>query len=150
MELLLGLDLGTTSCKAAVVTPDGEEIAHGQAPLAWTPVPTGAEIDPQGFVDCALAAAREALARCRTRAWSGLGVSGMAETGVLLGRDGEPVVPSIAWYDSRGEEAARADRRGDPATSAPPPASPRARCGPSRSTAGCATTCPRASAACAG
>ena len=50
-ELLLGLDLGTTSCKAAVVTPDGEEIAHGQAPLTWTPVPTGAEIAPQGFVD---------------------------------------------------------------------------------------------------
>ena len=61
-ELLLGLDLGTTSCKAAVVTPAGEEIAHGQAPLHWTPVPTGAEIASQGFVDCALAAAREALA----------------------------------------------------------------------------------------
>ena len=32
-ELLLGLDLGTTSCKAAVVTREGEEVAHGQAPL---------------------------------------------------------------------------------------------------------------------
>ena len=32
----------------------------------------------------------------------------MAETGVLLDRDGEPVIPSIAWHDSRGEdEAAR-------------------------------------------
>ena len=31
----------------------------------------------------------------------------MAETGVLLGRDGEPVVRSIAWYDSRGEDEAR-------------------------------------------
>ena len=61
-ELLLGLDLGTTSCKAAVVTPEGEEIAHGQSPLRWTQVPTGAEIASQGFVDCALAAAHEALA----------------------------------------------------------------------------------------
>ena len=106
-ELLLGLDLGTTSCKAAVVTPDGEEIAHGQAPLVWSTVPTGAEIDPQGFVDCALAAARQALGELPDARVVGLGVSGMAETGVLLGRDGEPVVPSIAWYDSRGEEAAR-------------------------------------------
>jgi sugar (pentulose or hexulose) kinase len=106
-ELLLGLDLGTTSCKAAVVTPDGEEIAHGQAPLAWTAVPTGAEIAPQGFVDCALAAARAALDGAPAGRVVGLGVSGMAETGVLLGRDGEPVVPSIAWYDSRGEEEAR-------------------------------------------
>ncbi len=106
MDLLLGLDLGTTSCKAAVVTPEGEEIAHGQAPLAWRTVPTGAEIDPQTFVDCALEAARAALDGVDDARIVGLGVSGMAETGVLLGRDGEPVVPSIAWYDSRGEEAA--------------------------------------------
>jgi sugar (pentulose or hexulose) kinase len=30
----------------------------------------------------------------------------MAETGVLLDAGGEPVVPSIAWHDSRGEEQA--------------------------------------------
>jgi sugar (pentulose or hexulose) kinase len=106
-ELLLGLDLGTTSCKAAVVTPDGEEIAHGQAPIEWTPRPTGAEIDPQGFVDCALAAAAQALEAAPDGEIAGLAVSGMAETGVLLGRDGEPVLPSIAWHDSRGEDEAR-------------------------------------------
>ena len=108
-ELLLGLDLGTTSCKAAVVTPEGEEIAHGQSPLHWTQVPTGAEIASQGFVDCALAAAREALASLPDGfRVAGVGVSGMAETGVLLDRHGEPVIPSIAWHDSRGEdEAAR-------------------------------------------
>ena len=105
-ELLLGLDLGTTSCKAAVVTPDGEEIAHGQAPIAWTAVPTGAEIAPDGFLACALAAARAALAELDEPRVAGLGVSSMAETGVLLGRDGEPVVRSIAWYDSRGEDEA--------------------------------------------
>ena len=105
-DLLLGLDLGTTSCKAAVVTPDGEEIAHGQAPIVWTPVPTGAEIDPQGFVDCALEAARAALAGVEGARVAGLGVSSMAETGVLLDAHGEPVLPSIAWHDSRGEDAA--------------------------------------------
>ena len=41
--LLLGLDLGTTSCKAAVVTLDGRELAHGRAPVPWRRVPTGAE-----------------------------------------------------------------------------------------------------------
>jgi sugar (pentulose or hexulose) kinase len=107
-ELLLGLDLGTTSCKAAVVTLDGEEVAHGQAPLEWTPVSTGAEIAPAGFLDCALVAAHEALAAAPEGRVAGVGVSGMAETGVLLDGGGEPVVPSIAWHDSRGgEEAAR-------------------------------------------
>ena len=32
---MLGLDLGTTSCKASVDTPEGEENAHVQAPLGW-------------------------------------------------------------------------------------------------------------------
>jgi sugar (pentulose or hexulose) kinase len=107
-ELLLGLDLGTTSCKASVVTPEGEEIAHGQSPLGWRLVPTGAEIASQGFVDCALGAAHEALAHVPDDQVVAVGVSGMAETGVLLDRRGEPVIPSIAWHDSRGEdEAAR-------------------------------------------
>ena len=77
-DLLLGLDLGTTSCKAAVVTPDGEEVAHGQAPLGWTTVPTGAEIAPAGFVECALVAAREALAAAPQGRVAALGVSSMA------------------------------------------------------------------------
>lgn len=109
-DLLLGLDVGTTSCKAAVVTLEGEEVAHGQAPLQWTGVPTGAEIAPTGFLACALAAAREALAAAPggdVRV-AGLGVSSMAETGVLLDGHGEPVTPAIAWYDSRGE--AESDR----------------------------------------
>jgi sugar (pentulose or hexulose) kinase len=118
LELLLGLDLGTTSCKAAVVTPAGEEIAHGQAPLAWRTVPTGAEIDPHVFVDCALSAARAALDELPDVRVVGLGVSSMAETGVLLGPDGEPVVPSIAWHDSRGEEAAERIKDEIPAFSA--------------------------------
>jgi sugar (pentulose or hexulose) kinase len=105
-ELLLGLDVGTTSCKAAVVTPQGEEVAHGQAPLRWTTVPTGAEIAPAGFVACALAAAREALAAAPPGRVAALGVSSMAETGVLLDAGGAPVVASIAWHDSRGEEEA--------------------------------------------
>ena len=73
-------------------------------------MPTGAEIAAQGFVDCALAAAHEALSAVGTDGIRivGVGVSSMAETGVLLDRRGEPLLPSIAWHDSRGEdEAAR-------------------------------------------
>src|SRR3954447_17845103 len=105
-ELLLGLDLGTTSCKAAVVTVEGEEVAHGQAPLEWTPVRTGAEIAPAGFVECASAAARAALAAAPHGRVAGLGISSMAETGILLDSRGEPVTAAIAWHDSRGEEEA--------------------------------------------
>ena len=106
--LLLGLDLGTTSCKAAVVSHGGREVAHGRARVPWDRVPTGAEIDPARLVDAALAAAREALAGAPPGRVGAIGVASFAETGVLLDAHGEPVAPAIAWYDSRG--AAQAER----------------------------------------
>lgn len=106
--LLLGLDVGTTSCKAAVVTPGGREVAHGRAPVPWTRVPTGAEIDPARLLDAALAAAREALAAAPDGRIGAIGVASIAETGVLLDARDTPVAPAIAWHDARG--AAQAER----------------------------------------
>ena len=106
-QLLLGLDLGTTSCKAAVVTHGGREVAHGRARVPWERVATGAEIAPERLVDAALAAAAEALDAAPEGEIGALGVASFAETGVLLDARGEPVAPAIAWHDSRGEEQAQ-------------------------------------------
>ena len=100
--LLLGLDLGTTSCKAAVVTHDGREVAHGRARVRWERVATGAEIDPELLFEAALGSAREALAAAPDEPVGAIGVASFAETGVLLDASGAPVAPSIAWHDSRG------------------------------------------------
>ena len=111
-ELLLGIDAGTTFTKAALVTPDGVERRHGRAPTPWQPVPTGAEMDPSGFVDAALKAVRAALGSGGDPPLDGriaaVGVTSMAETGVLLDRDGAPAAPCIAWHDTRGEAEAEA------------------------------------------
>jgi sugar (pentulose or hexulose) kinase len=101
-ELLLGLDVGTTSAKAALVTLEGEERAHGRAPTPWRRVPTGAEMDPHDLVRAAVVAARQALAAVPSGRVVGLGVASMAETGALLDAAGEPVAPMIAWHDTRG------------------------------------------------
>ena len=100
--LLLGLDLGTTSCKAAVVTHGGREVAHGRARVPWERVPTGAEIDPELLVEAALAAARDALTAAPDGPVGAIGVASLAETGILLDAGGAPVAPAIAWHDSRG------------------------------------------------
>jgi sugar (pentulose or hexulose) kinase len=107
-ELLLGLDLGTTFAKAAVVTPDGVERAHGRAPTPWRVVPTGAEMDPRDLVDVAVAAARRALAGSPAGRVVAVGVTSMAETGALLDAVGDPVAPMIAWHDTRGDAEAAA------------------------------------------
>jgi sugar (pentulose or hexulose) kinase len=108
-ELLVGIDVGTTACKAAVVrASDGTEVAHGAARTPWTVVPTGAELPPATLLDAALAATAAALERAPSGPVIGVGVTSMAETGVLLDRHGRPVAPAIAWHDARGQaEAAR-------------------------------------------
>jgi sugar (pentulose or hexulose) kinase len=108
-DLLVGIDVGTTTCKAAVVRAgDGVEVAHGAVPTPWTVVPSGAEADPARLLDAALAATAEALAAAPGGPVVAAGVTSMAETGVLLDGRGRPVAPAIAWHDARGEaEAAR-------------------------------------------
>jgi predicted NBD/HSP70 family sugar kinase len=49
--LLVGVDFGTSACKAGVVTLDGRELAHGRVPTPWRQVATGAEIEPAALVD---------------------------------------------------------------------------------------------------
>jgi sugar (pentulose or hexulose) kinase len=108
-ELLIGIDVGTTACKAAVVRAgDGREVAHAAVPTPWTPVRTGAELAPERLLDAAAAAAAGALEAAPDGQVVGAGVTSMAETGVLLDRHGRPLAPAIAWHDARGEaEAAR-------------------------------------------
>jgi sugar (pentulose or hexulose) kinase len=107
-QLLLGLDVGTTAVKAAVIDASGREVAHGRARTPWRDVPTGAELDPDALLTCALTAAAEALHGAPDGEIAGVGVASMAETGILLDAAGRPAVPSIAWHDTRGAaEAAR-------------------------------------------
>jgi sugar (pentulose or hexulose) kinase len=104
--MVIGLDVGTTAVKAAVLDGDGREVAVGRAPMPWRTVPTGAEIDADALLAAAVAAAAEALDASPSNRVAGVGVAGMAETGVLVDATGRPVVPAIAWHDSRGEAEA--------------------------------------------
>jgi sugar (pentulose or hexulose) kinase len=97
------LDVGTTAIKAAVIDETGRERSHGRAATPWRQVPTGAELDPDALLAAALEAARAAL---QGQTVAGIGVASMAETGVLADDALQPVVPSIAWYDTRGAEEA--------------------------------------------
>ena len=103
---LLGIDVGTTFCKAGMVAEDGREVAHGRAPTPWRTAPTGGELDPNAVIE----AVRTAVGLARTVASDGqvlaVGVTGMAETGALLDRSGRPVAPAVAWFDTRAERQA--------------------------------------------
>jgi sugar (pentulose or hexulose) kinase len=114
-QLLLGIDVGTSACKAAVLDASGAELALGQVPTPWEEVPTGAELDADALLRAVATAAREALDRAPDGEVAGIGVTSVAETGMLLDADGAILHRPVAWHDSRGSEEAEALQRDLPA-----------------------------------
>ena len=101
-DVLLGIDVGTSYCKAALVDADGAELGHAQVPTPWERVPTGAQADPDALVAAAATSAEQALAQAPSGRVVGIGVTGMAETGALLDAAGNVLHPAVVWHDSRG------------------------------------------------
>jgi sugar (pentulose or hexulose) kinase len=110
-ELLLGIDVGTSACKAAVVDAQGVELAHGQVPTPWEPVATGAELDAEALLRAVAAATHEALEGAPGGEVFGIGVTSVAETGMLLDAAGRVLHRPVAWHDSRGADEAQAIAR---------------------------------------
>jgi sugar (pentulose or hexulose) kinase len=98
---LVGLDVGTTSCKAVVMAPDGREVASGRAATPWTTDAHGTRTGAEDLVAAARSALSSAVAAAPRGQIAGVGVASMAESGVLLGADGDAVAPVIAWHDTR-------------------------------------------------
>lgn len=99
--LLAGLDVGTTSVKALLVTVDGTEVAVGRSPTLWTRTQEGTEADPWHFVAAAKQALADATSRVPDVTVSSLGVASLAESGVLVDAGDRPLAPVIAWHDDR-------------------------------------------------
>lgn len=104
--LLIGIDVGTSACKAVVLTADGAERSWGFVPTRWAL--GGTQAQPESLLSAALAAAGEALDAAPPGRVAGVGVASMAETGVLLDAAGRPLLPAIAWNDPRGGQDAEA------------------------------------------
>lgn len=99
--VLLGIDVGTTYCKATIVSINGFELSHGRQRTPWRLVPTGAEIDQDALLSAVAAAARGAIDGGPSGTIAAVGVTSMAETGFLLDAAGRELYPAIAWYDTR-------------------------------------------------
>ena len=99
--LYVGIDVGTQTSKAVVFTDAGDQVAAGRADTPWTFVPTGAELDAQDLLDAVKSAVAQALSAAPDGRVAGVGVTSMAEAGVLLDGTGAPTAPVIAWHDTR-------------------------------------------------
>jgi sugar (pentulose or hexulose) kinase len=97
----IGVDVGTTRVKAVAVDERGQVCGEAERPTPWRHgADGGVDVDPVELADVAIAVAAEAGDGGPA---AGVGVTGMAETGVLVdGRD-RPLAPAIAWHDPRGD-----------------------------------------------
>lgn len=116
--LLLGLDVGTQSLRAALVDHYGRTVAHGVAPIETSyPRPTWAEQEPESWWSAARAAIRSAL----DAAGSGpdeivaMGLDHTACTVLACDESGRPLGAALLWMDQRSfREAADISATGDP------------------------------------
>ncbi|MCZ4602691.1 FGGY family carbohydrate kinase [Streptomyces sp. Lzd4kr] len=100
--LLAGIDVGTTHIKALIGAADGTVLARA---VRRTPAGPGHRHPAAGVLDAALGA----LTECAEAAGcpDAIGVTGMAEAGVPLDRDGRPLGDLRAWSDPEPAPYAR-------------------------------------------
>ena len=106
-EVLLGVDVGTTSIKALAVAPRGDVLAQASRATPWRHAGPLADADPRDLAAVVTAVCAEAASAVEGGASvRSIGVTGIAEAGVLIDPRGEPCAPALAWFDPRGDAAA--------------------------------------------
>jgi len=115
---LLGIDIGTSSCKAALFRPDGTAAASGgsEYPVSY-PEKGRAEQDPRDWWNGVCRAVRNLIGESRIdpAEIAGIGVDGQSWSAVALDAAGEVLCPTPIWTDTRSAEICRetAERIGE-------------------------------------
>jgi xylulokinase len=101
----LGIDLGTSGLKVALVREDGQVVAEGEAAYqVQAPRAGWAETDPAAWW-AALGQVVEGMAEpLRTHQVNGIGLAGQMHGVVLCDRAGAPLRPAILWPDRRAQQ----------------------------------------------
>ena len=98
----IGIDVGTSSIKALLVSPTGEVLASSNPQYPFqTPAPLWAETDPEVWWHATCAALKELLKDQKPESIAGVGLTGQMHGLVLLDQEGQPLRPCIMWNDQR-------------------------------------------------
>jgi xylulokinase len=102
-DLFVGLDLGTTACKAVLFTSEGTALHRTQRNYPIRSPQFGwAEQDPEGDWWVSV---REIFSECKRRAHTdtikAIGICGQRESVVAVDKSGKPLRNAILWMDGR-------------------------------------------------
>jgi xylulokinase len=112
---VLAVDLGTSGCKAALVSIDGTVAAWEFERVETLLFPNGgAEQDPQAWWNAFLRVAKKLIVRglVTSRQIVAICCSSQGECTVPVDADGQPLMNAILWMDSRGAPHLKAHIRG--------------------------------------
>lgn len=101
MAALLGIDLGTSSVKVVVSSPEGRVLSTSRAQYPiLTPAPGYSESDPERWWSALCRAVRDAVTDADGTP-NAIGLSGQMHGVVLADGRGTPLRPAILWPDTR-------------------------------------------------
>lgn len=100
---LLGIDIGTSSVKTAILDAESAAIVHSvtQEYPVLQPHPGYAEQNPDDWWNAVIQTVRTAAESIDKSAIVGIGVSGQMHGTVCLDQAGKPIRPAIIWADTR-------------------------------------------------
>lgn len=102
MAYMIGLDLGTTRCKAVAVTPDGEVLGSTAASYSLdSPRPDWVVQDPDEVWEAALNSLKELAEQLSTEQPLGISLSGAMHSLFPLDKHGAPMAKAMTWADQR-------------------------------------------------
>ncbi len=106
--MLLGVDVGTTHCKAGLFRPDGTAVKIASRPTLARHADGGwAYFEPEELWQTVADALREAASASGSEPIAAVGIASMAETGLLLGkRTGAPRSFVVPWFETAAQPQA--------------------------------------------
>lgn len=107
MNLLAGLDLGTTGCKAMVFDSRGNILGEHYIEYELIFTPEGVEQDANLWWQHAQQAFIKALQQAGGGNVVGIGICSQGIASVAVNAEGLPLENAVSWYDQRAEEQAR-------------------------------------------
>ena len=106
---LLGIDIGTTGVRGAVIDAHGGVVAEANETCAPdTGAPGIVEADAEAWWNAARTVIGRLAQKAKLARIDGIGVTGQAPTAVLVDAHGHPVRRAILWLDVRADAEARA------------------------------------------
>ena len=106
-DILMGIDLGTSSLKTILIDPSGNLLGSAAAEYpVVTPHPGWAEQNPDDWYQAAVKTIRQAVGQAGISGGdiAGIGLSGQMHGLVCADREGRALRPAIIWADQRSKD----------------------------------------------